>query len=70
MPADVVISSLPGEIWLKILGLLTSRELCQAGLVCKQLLRLTRDPSLWTEIRLEGDAGTDTVSTLFRQVIR
>ena len=70
VPADVVISSLPEEIWLKILRLLTSWELCQAGLVCRQLLHLTRDPALWTEIRLEGDAGTDTVSTLFRQVTR
>ena len=71
MPADVVISSLPGEMWLKVLRLLTRRELCQAGLVCKKLLDLTRDPSLWTEVRLVGDeAGTDTVSTLFRQVTR
>ena len=62
---------LPVEIWLKVLRPLTSRELCQAGLVCKKLLRLTRDPSLWTEVRLVGDeAGTDTVSTLFRQVTR
>ena len=72
VPADVVISSLPEEIWLKVLRLLTSWELCQAGLVSRQLLRLTRDPSLWTEIRLVGDAiaGTATVSTLFRQVTR
>ena len=67
---DLVISSLPDEIWLKVLHLLTSWELCRVSLVCKELLRLTRDPSLWTEITLLGDAvaGTDTVSTLFRQV--
>lgn len=67
---DLVISSLPDEIWLKVLHLLTSWELCRLSLVCKELLRLTRDPSLWTEITLLGDAvaGTDTVSTLFRQV--
>ena len=69
-PLPSPLLDLPGEIWLKVLRPLTSRELCQAGLVCRQLLHLTRDPSLWTEVRLVGDAGTDTVSTLFRQVTR
>ena len=65
---DLIISSLPDEIWLKVLHLLTAWELCRVSLVCKQLLRLARDPSLWTEISLLGDAiaGTQTVNTLFR----
>ena len=61
-------SRLPEEVWLKVLSYLTSLELCTAGLVCRSLLRLTRDPALWTEITLQGDAiaSTETVQTLFR----
>ena len=49
-------------------NIITSLELCSLGLVCKSLLRLTRDPGLWTEVTLLGDAiaSTETVQTLFR----
>ena len=65
---DEVISQLPDEVWLEVLSYFTSRELCTLGLVCKSLLRLTRDPGLWSEVTLLGDAiaSTETVQTLFR----
>ena len=65
---DLVISRLPDEVWLEVLSYFTSLELCSLGLTCKSLLRLTRDPALWTEITLLGDAiaPTETVQTLFR----
>ena len=65
---DLVISRLPDEVWLEVLSYFTSLELCSLGLTCKSLLRLTRDPALWTEITLLGDAiaSTETVQTLFR----
>ena len=66
--ADVLISRLPDELWLSVLRHLTSLELCSVGLVCKSLLRLSRDPALWTDISLLGDAiaSTETVQTLLR----
>ena len=66
--ADQVISLLPDEVWLEVLSYFTTLELCSLGLTCKSLLRLTRDPALWTEITLLGDAiaPTETVQTLFR----
>ena len=66
--AEVLISRLPDEVWLEVLSYLTSLELCSVGLVCKSLLRLTRDPGLWTDLSLLGDAiaPTETVQTLFR----
>ena len=66
--ADVLISRLPDEVWLSVLRHLTSLELCSVGLVCKSLLRLSRDPALWTDISLLGDAiaSTETVQTLLR----
>ena len=68
MEPELVISRLPDEVWLEVLSYLTSLELCSVGLVCKSLLRLTRDPGLWTELSLLGDAiaPTETVQTLFR----
>ena len=68
MSPDQLISRLPDEVWLEVLSYLTSLELCSVGLVCKSLLRLSRDPGLWTEITLLGDAiaSTETVQTLFR----
>lgn len=66
--ADALISRLPDEVWLSVLRHLTSLELCSVGLVCKSLLRLSRDPALWTDISLLGDAiaSTETVQTLLR----
>ena len=66
--AEVLISRLPDELWLSVLRHLTSLELCSVGLVCKSLLRLSRDPALWTDISLLGDAiaSTETVQTLLR----
>ena len=66
--ADVLISRLPDEVWLSVLRHLTSLELCSVGLFCKSLLRLSRDPALWTDISLLGDAiaSTETVQTLLR----
>ena len=66
--AEVLISRLPDEVWLSVLRHLTSLELCSVGLVCKSLLRLSRDPALWTDISLLGDAiaSTETVQTLLR----
>ena len=66
--AEVLISRLPDELWLSVLRHLTSLELCNVGLVCKSLLRLSRDPALWTDISLLGDAiaSTETVQTLLR----
>ena len=66
--ADALISRLPDELWLSVLRHLTSLELCSVGLVCKSLLRLSRDPALWTDISLLGDAiaSTETVQTLLR----
>ena len=68
LPPDQLIRQLPDEVWLKVLSYFTSLELCSVGLVCKSLLRLSRDPGLWPEITLLGDAiaSTETVQTLFR----
>ena len=65
---DLVISRLPEEVWLEVLTYLSTRELCSLGLTCRSLLRLTRDPGLWTDLTLLGDAiaPTETVQTLFR----
>ena len=65
---ELVINQLPDEVWLEVLSYFTSRELCTLGLVCRSLLRLTRDPGLWTDISLLGDAiaPTEIVQTLFR----
>ena len=69
--ADLVINYLPDEVWLKLLSYLSSWELCRLSLTCKSLLRLSRDPSLWTEVTLLGDAiaDTHTVTSLFRSVL-
>ena len=69
---DQLISQLPGEVWLEVLSYFTSQELCSLGLVCKSLLRLTRDPALWTEISLLGDAITvtkDLTISQFRSIL-
>eukprot|EP00092_Neocalanus_flemingeri_P106435 GFUD01136569.1.p1 GENE.GFUD01136569.1~~GFUD01136569.1.p1 ORF type:complete len:503 (+),score=118.76 GFUD01136569.1:59-1567(+) len=61
---DIFIYSLPQEIWLKILQQLKSSELCVIGLVSKGFLNLTRDPSLWPELCLVGDAIGETSSVV------
>ena len=65
--AGEFVSGLPDEIWLKILSHLSNYELCQLSLTCRDLLRLSRDPGLWTRVSLIGDAvsSTHTVSSLF-----
>jgi hypothetical protein len=49
-----------------VLSHLTPGELCRAGLACRGLLHLTRDPSLWPALTLLGDAlaGPATVLAL------
>jgi len=61
---------LPDEIWLRILAFLTQEELCVAGLVCRGMLHLTRDPTLWTRVSLLEDAvaSTDCVVGLLHRV--
>jgi len=57
---DLFIFSLPQEIWLKIFEQFDPYELCEIGLTSKGFLNLTRDPSLWTELCLVGDAIAET----------
>ena len=48
-------SRLPDEIWVMILREFDHQELCVIGLTCSSLLRLTRDPALWTRLSLDED---------------
>jgi len=57
---DDFISLLPQEIWIKIFWEFSQYELCSIGLTCKGFLNLTRDPSLWSELSLLGDAVAET----------
>merc|ERR1711892_91562 len=57
---DDFIHSLPQEIWIKIFHNFSTYELCEIGLTSKGFLNLTRDPSLWTELCLVGDAIAET----------
>ena len=61
---------LPEEVWLLIMRGLSQSELCNLGLACRPLLRLSRDPSLWPRVSLLGDAvaGTRTVTQLLARV--
>jgi len=61
---DVFISYLPQEIWIKILREFTQFELCTIGLTCKGFLNLTRDPCLWSELSLLGDAIAETQTVI------
>ena len=49
------VSRLPDEIWIKILREFDHKELCVIALTCSSLLRLTRDPALWTRLSLDED---------------
>ena len=62
-PEDLV-DLLPWEIWLKIFKKFSPYELCNVGLACKSFLSLTRDPLLWTELRLVGDALAETSTVI------
>jgi len=57
---DDLISSLPHEVWIKIFQEFSQYELCTIGLTCKGFLNLTRDPCLWSELSIVGDAVADT----------
>lgn len=57
---DDFIHSLPQEIWIKIFNHFSTYELCEIGLTSKGFLNLTRDPSLWSELFLVGDAIAET----------
>ena len=59
--ADQFLCSLPQEIWIKIFAEFSPYELCEIGLTSKGFLNLTRDPSLWAELCLVGDAETSIV---------
>ena len=61
---DVFISYLPQEIWIKILREFNQYELCTIGLTCKGFLNLTRDPCLWSELSLLGDAIAETLTVV------
>jgi len=66
---DELICSLPQEIWLKIFEYFDRYELCLIGLACKGFLDLSRDPCLWTELCLVGDAIAET-STVVNLISR
>jgi len=57
---DQFLCSLPQEIWIKIFEEFSPYELCEVGLTSKGFLHLTRDPSLWSELSLVGDAIAET----------
>ena len=57
---DDLISLLPQEVWIKIFEEFSQYELCTIGLTCKGFLNLTRDPSLWSELSIVGDAVAET----------
>jgi len=57
---DDLISLLPQEVWIKIFREFSQYELCTIGLTCKGFLNLTRDPSLWSELSIVGDAVAET----------
>ena len=57
---DQFLCSLPQEIWIKIFEEFSPYELCEIGLTSKGFLNLTRDPSLWAELSLVGDAKAET----------
>jgi len=57
---DQFLYSLPQEIWIKIFAEFSPYELCEIGLTSKGFLSLTRDPSLWVELCLVGDAIAET----------
>ena len=67
LDATELVTTLPDEVWIKILAFLTNYELCLVSRTCKELLRLTRDPLLWRHVSLVGDAvsSTTTVTELF-----
>ncbi|XP_074526915.1 uncharacterized protein LOC141790745 isoform X1 [Halichoeres trimaculatus] len=56
-PAGVAVgehcSSLPDEVWLSILSLLPLRDLCRVMQVCRRLLTLATDHTLWRAVRVE-----------------
>jgi len=60
---DEFFSRLPDELWIEILRDFSPFGLCNIGLTCKALLRLTRAPVLWPRLSVVGDAVGDT-STL------
>jgi len=62
--ASEFIAQLPDELWLLIFRGLTTYELCTLGLVSRDMLRLSRDPVLWTHVSLLGDALGDTPSVV------
>jgi len=47
---------LPDEIWIKIAKHLSQYELCTLSLVSRKFFNIARDPILWTNISLLGDA--------------
>jgi len=65
----IVVTDLPDEVWLRVLGFLDQSELCTFSLVSKYFLRLCRDPSLWQTISLVGDAiaATEDVVGLIKR---
>ena len=60
---------LPQELWWRVLCYMPSSSLCQMALVCKYFRQLTKDPWLWSHVRIRREMiEREGVKTLLENI--